>query len=153
MSSKIFVATALLGAALLAACGGGGASGSNGGAYGGPPVTPPVQAANVPKQQTVGGKTAFVNANNDFTLYYLDVDTPTGSACTGGCLTEWLVSKPNKSATSQGNFTVATRSDGTGTQWAYKNHPLYMFAGDSGPDQSNGDGLAFAGGHWHVARP
>jgi predicted lipoprotein with Yx(FWY)xxD motif len=38
-------------------------------------------------------------------------------------------------------------------QWDYKNHPLYTYAGDSGPDQANGEGIPFAGGHWHVARP
>ena len=32
-------------------------------------------------------------------------------------------------------------------------HPLYAYSGDSGADESNGNGIAFAGGHWHVARP
>jgi predicted lipoprotein with Yx(FWY)xxD motif len=38
-------------------------------------------------------------------------------------------------------------------QWDFKNHPLYMYSGDSGPDQANGEGIRFAGGVWHVARP
>lgn len=156
MVQKIIAIAVVAGGASLAACGGGGGGGmaGAGGSYGGPPATsPPQQPSNVPIQQTVTGKAAFVNPGNDFTLYFLDVDTPTGSACTGGCLSEWPVLKPSHGATAQGNFTIVTRSDGTGKQWAYRGHPLYNFAGDSGPDQANGNGLAFDGGHWHVARP
>ena len=60
---------------------------------------------------------------------------------------------PSSGAQAKDGFSVVSRSDGTGMQWDYKNHPLYMFSGDSGPDQANGNGLPFAGGHWHVARP
>ena len=156
MTPRLFVVTALIAAATLAACGGGGGGTAGaGGPYGGgmPATAPPGQPSNVPQQQMVGGKAAFVNPSNDFTLYFLDVDTATGSACTGGCLSEWLVLKPSQGATAQGNFTIITRSDGTGKQWAYKGHPLYNFAGDSGPRQTNGNGLPFAGGHWQIARP
>lgn len=134
----------------LAACGGSGASGA--GSYGGPPPTTP-QQSNVPVQQTIAGQSGFVNPANSRTLYYLDVDTPTGGKCTGGCLSVWLVLAPSSGAQGQASFTVITRSDGTGMQWAYKGHPLYMFSGDSGPDQAHGEGIPFAGGHWHVARP
>lgn len=137
----------------LAACGGGGGSSGSGGAYGGPPPTSPPQQSNMPVQQTVAGKPGFVNPTNDRTLYFLDVDTPTGGKCTGGCLSIWLVIAPSAGAQGKGGFTIITRSDGTGKQWDYKNHPLYMYSGDSGPDQANGNGLPFAGGHWHVARP
>jgi predicted lipoprotein with Yx(FWY)xxD motif len=123
-----------------------------GGLYGGPPPTTPPQS-NIPIQQTVAGKPAFVNPASHHTLYFLDVDTSTGGTCTGGCLTVWLVLKPSSGAQAQNGFTIVTRSDGTGMQWDYKNHPLYMYAGDTGPDQANGDGIPFAGGHWHVARP
>ena len=137
----------------LEACGGG-AGGSGGGSYGGPPpVTTPPQQSNVPIQQNVAGSSAFVNPANNRTLYFLSVDTPAGATCTGDCLSIWKVIAPDGGAQAQGGFTIATRSDGTGMQWDYKNHPLYMYAGDTGPDQSNGDGIAFAGGHWHVARP
>jgi predicted lipoprotein with Yx(FWY)xxD motif len=136
----------------LAACGMGG-SGGGGGGYGGPVPTSPPQQSNIPVQQTVTGKPAFVNPANHHTLYFLDVDTPTGGTCTGGCLSIWLVLAPSSGAQAQGGFTIVTRSDGTGMQWDYKNHPLYMYSGDTGPDQANGDGIPFAGGHWHVARP
>jgi predicted lipoprotein with Yx(FWY)xxD motif len=154
MFYKVLAFIALLGATTLAACGGGAGGSGGAGVYGGPPATtPPTQPANMPQQQTVGGGPAFVNPGNNFTLYFLDVDTQTGSACTGGCLSEWHVLKPSNGATAQGDFSIVTRSDGTGKQWAYQKHPLYTFAGDSGPDQEHGNGLPLGGGHWHVARP
>jgi predicted lipoprotein with Yx(FWY)xxD motif len=152
MFRKSSLIAAVLGAAALAACGGG-AGGSNAASYGGLPPPSPPQNANLPVKQTVAGAPAFVSASNHQTLYFLDVDTPTGGKCTGGCLTTWFVNAPNAAASSAGSFTIVTRSDGTGMQWDYKNHPLYTYAGDSGPDQANGEGIPFAGGHWHVARP
>jgi len=148
---KTSLTVSLLIAALgLAACGSGSTGGSSS-LYGGPPNPP--QHSNMPVQQTVAGRPAFVNPSNHHTLYFLDVDTPAGGKCTGGCLSVWIPLAPSNGSQSQGAFTVITRSDGTGMQWAYKSHPLYMYSGDSGPDQANGDGIPFAGGHWHVTRP
>lgn len=144
--------TAVAAVIALAACGGG-AGGAGSGAYGGAPPTSPPQQSNIPIQQSVAGSAAFVNPGNHHTLYFLDVDTPTGGKCTGGCLSVWLVLSPSAGAQASNGFTIVTRSDGTGMQWDYKNHPLYMYSGDSGPDEANGNGIPFAGGHWHVARP
>ncbi len=150
--SAAFVAMA------LAACGGGGGGtgfAGAGGVYGGPPPVnnPPPNAGNPPITQRVAGKPAFVNPKSHHTLYILSTDTPTGGKCTGGCLTVWLPMTPSQGSKGQNGFGIATRSDGTGKQWTYKSHPLYMYAGDSGPDESNGQGIPFAGGHWYVARP
>lgn len=150
MFGKPFGITALAAAITLAACGGG--AGSGGASYGPPPTNPPAQS-NLPVQQSIAGSPGFANPANNRTLYFLDVDTPTGAKCTGGCLSIWLVLAPSNGSTAQNGFTVATRSDGTGTQWSYKSHPLYMFSGDTGPDQAHGEGIPLAGGHWHVARP
>lgn len=145
--AAIFVA-----AISLAACGGG--AGSSGGSSTAPVVAAsPPSAGNIPLQQTVAGSAAWVDSTTQRTLYFLDVDTATGSACTGSCLALWPFLAANSSAQPQGNFSVSTRSDGTGQQWAYQGHPLYLYAGDSGPDQSNGEGIPQSGGHWHVARP
>jgi predicted lipoprotein with Yx(FWY)xxD motif len=154
MFGKWFSISAMVAATALAACGGGGGSagGPGGGLYGGPPPTTP-PASNVPIQQSVAGKPAFVNPANHRTLYFLDVDTSTGGKCTGGCLSVWLPIVPSSGARAQNGFTIVTRSDGTGMQWDFTNHPLYEYSGDSGPRQSNGDGIPFAGGHWHVSRP
>ena len=40
------------------------------------------------------------------------------------------------------------RADGS-LQWALDNKPLYFFAGDAKPGDTNGDGK---GGVWHLAR-
>ena len=145
----------LAGVLALAACGGGASgSGSAGGSYGGPPPTsPPQQHSNLPIRENVAGKAAFVNPSNHHTLYFLDVDTSTGGTCTGGCLSVWLPLVPSQGSQAQDGFTIVSRSDGTSKQWDYKDHPLYNYSGDSGPDEANGNGLPFAGGHWHIARP
>jgi predicted lipoprotein with Yx(FWY)xxD motif len=113
----------------------------------------PVSSGNVPIQETVAGQPGFVNPANHLTLYFLSSDPPTGAACTGGCLSAWPPMTPSSGARPQNSFTIITRSDGTGKQWAYESHPLYMFSGDSGPDQANGEGITFPGGTWHVVRP
>jgi predicted lipoprotein with Yx(FWY)xxD motif len=159
MFGKWFVILTAAGATALAACSGGssgsGLAGTGGGVYGGgpPPTSPPQGNGNLPITQQVTGKPAFVNPSNNRTLYFLDVDTPMGGTCTGGCLSIWPPIVPNAQAQGKGGFTIVNRSDGSSKQWDYKNQPLYMYAGDSGPDQANGEGIPLAGGHWHVARP
>lgn len=151
------MAAALLAAVSLAACGGGG----SGGGYGGPvpPVaTPTPVASNAPQgniavQDAVAGSNAWVDPSSHRTLYFLDVDTATGGTCVNACLSVWPVFKPSATAQASANMTIFSRSDGTGSQWAYQGHPLYTFSGDSGPDQANGDNFPDFGGHWHVARP
>ncbi len=147
----------MVGAMALAACGGGGSGGGamgGGGIYGGaPPTSPPKQQSNAPIRQAVAGKAAFVNPSNNHTLYFLDVDTPTGGECTGGCLLIWFPLVPGRGSHAEDGFTIVNRSDGTSMQWDYKDQPLYNYSGDNGPDQTNGNGIPFAGGHWHIARP
>lgn len=135
----------------LAACGGGGSGGS--GAYGNPVPGPTPAPAGLPVQQNVAGSAAWVSPVNDHTLYYLDVDTPSGGTCTGGCLGVWPVFAPSAGTVAQNGFTIVARSDGSGKQIDYHSHPLYYFSGDGGPDEANGNGIPLAGGHWHVARP
>jgi predicted lipoprotein with Yx(FWY)xxD motif len=152
--NKSITAILFVAASLLAACGGGGGGGYGGG--GGVPPGPTPTAApqgNLPLSESVAGSAAWVDPSSHKTLYFLDVDTATGGTCTGACLSEWPVYAPDANAQASGNITIITRSDGTGKQFAYQGHPLYTFAGDSGPDQANGDGFAEFGGHWHVARP
>src|SRR5581483_9993512 len=146
----IFAAT--VAALTLAACGGGssgsGLAGGPGSVYGGgPPATAPPQGkSNIPVTQRVKGKPAFVNPSNNHTLYFLDVDTSKWGKCTGGCLSIWPPIVPNAQAKAESGFTIVNRSDGSSKQWDYKNHPLYNYAGDSGPDQANGDGIPQDGG-------
>ena len=140
-------------AVAVAGCGGGGSSSGSAPA----PVPNPgptlTTQGNIPVAQTVGASAGFVNPANNKTLYFLDVDTPTGGTCTGACTGVWPVFAPTAGSTAVANMTLATRSDGTGQQWAYEGQPLYNYTGDNGPNQTNGEGVPDFGGHWHVARP
>ena len=86
------------------------------------------------------------------TLYYFTPDTATTSACTGSCADNW----PPLLSTGSGTPTSATALPGklsaqttaNGNQVEYNGHLLYTFAGDSGPGQTNGEGVL---GKWFVA--
>ena len=74
-------------------------------------------------------------------------------ACTsaGGCFTNWppLMSTSATVAPIAGlSGTLATVSRSGGMQITYNGHPLYIYAGDSAPGDTNGDGLF---GKWFVA--
>lgn len=83
------------------------------------------------------------------TLYTFDPDTATTSACNGGCAQNWPPLTAADDATASGEFTVITRDDGS-KQWAYADHPLYLWINDAQPGDTTGDGV---GGNWHTARP
>ncbi len=138
----------------LAACGGGGSTSGGGGTVTPPaPTNSPAPAGNLPLSENVSTGAGWVNPSSHKTLYFLDVDTAAAQLCTSGCLAIWPVFAPVAGSVSTDNMTIVTRSDGTGQQWAYQGHPLYMYTGDTGADQANGEGIPDFGGHWHVARP
>lgn len=88
-----------------------------------------------------------------FTLYRYDKDTKnTSSACAGSCATAWppLLGRPSGAAAMMfvGKFGTITRPGGM-IQATYKGHPLYTYAGDHAPGQTNGNG---SGGTWHVLK-
>ncbi|HEV7179700.1 MAG TPA: hypothetical protein VGN11_07505, partial [Candidatus Baltobacteraceae bacterium] len=130
---KRFAILLLALAAALAACGGGGSGGG-----GTNPIPQPTATAtiapqgNLPLAESVSGSMAWVEPSSHKTLYFLDVDTATGATCTGSCLSIWPVFAPVSGAKASGNLSIITRSDGTGSQWAYLGHPLYTFSGDTG---------------------
>jgi predicted lipoprotein with Yx(FWY)xxD motif len=91
-----------------------------------------------------------------FALYTFDNDTAGVSNCSGGCLDNWpalLVGAENELHPGSGlddqDFATITRDDGT-LQVTYYGLPLYYFAGDSAPSDTNGDGV---GDIWHLALP
>jgi predicted lipoprotein with Yx(FWY)xxD motif len=83
-------------------------------------------------------------------LYYFDKDTKSAIACTGQCATKWppLVISSSASPGSMTGLATTKRPDGS-TQVTYKDHPLYLYSGDSKAGDVNGDGFA---GLWHVAK-
>lgn len=147
--------------ATLAACGGG--SGGSGGLYSAPVAAPAASPTAAPssmpttapaggvttasgfagdaKQAQVNGKTIFVDASTGLALYFSNGDSPNQSNCTGGCLAIWPSHAATASEKGSGNFSIFTRSDGSGMQWAYKGRPLYTFVSDSLANNATGNNV------------
>lgn len=87
-----------------------------------------------------------------YTLYWFTLDTPTTSACVDQCAMVWPpalgVPKAATGTDLPGTLGVVTRPDGGSQQAVYDGHPLYRFAKDDAPGQTNGEGVK---GQWHVA--
>jgi predicted lipoprotein with Yx(FWY)xxD motif len=102
-------------------------------------------------------KSGQVLANaQGMTLYTFDPENSGKIACLTGCVDKWppdLVAGGGAAPTAGNGVMVAiatiARPDG-GSQVTAGGHPLYTFAGDKAPGDSNGDGI---GGKWHVATP
>jgi predicted lipoprotein with Yx(FWY)xxD motif len=91
------------------------------------------------------------------TLYLFKRDSGTTSACTGACAVNWppLRAHGRPVAGSGANSAIvatSTRSDGA-PQVTYNGHPLYLFAGDKKPGDTNGEGLNAFGGGWFALSP
>lgn len=88
------------------------------------------------------------------TLYLFEADTSTVSTCNGACATAWpplLTSgTPSTGGSAQSDLVgTSKRSDGT-TQVTYHGHPVYGYAGDSQPGDTNGQALNQFGAEWYV---
>jgi predicted lipoprotein with Yx(FWY)xxD motif len=83
------------------------------------------------------------------TLYTFDKDGPGESRCLDGCAVAWPPFMAGDAAKATARLTLLARPGG-GRQWAIDGKPLYYFAGDMKPGESQGDGV---GGVWHVVRP
>jgi iron complex outermembrane receptor protein len=97
--------------------------------------------------QSPGGPILVDSAG--FSLYVRDADAPGVSRCYARCAEMWPPLTAPPGAAPAGTYTFATRTDGT-LQWAHDGRPLYRYAKDAQPGQTNGDGVA---GIWHLARP
>lgn len=100
---------------------------------------------------TVGGVSTRVLTNpQGMTLYYLDTDTPNRSTCTGECASIWppLLSAGTAATEVQLPGKLAVVKTANGPQVSYNGHLLYIYTGDTGPHQANGQGF---GGKWWVA--
>ena len=147
---RIAITVALLLA--LAGCGGGSSSTSP--RVPNPPNAPGTQpATSVLPTTTLNGAPGFTTTNA-FTVYTFDADTQADvSACAtiSGCTAIWPPVTP-PSGTMASPWSSFTRPDGK-TQLSYGGKPLYTYAGDSAPGQTNGDNLLQFGALWHIARP
>jgi len=132
-------------------------AGSGGGnyGYGAPPSTEAPSAGGVlVKVAQKEGLGAFLVDSRGRTLYLFLADTPTRSACTGGCAENWpplLTSGAAQAGEGVDASKLGTlaREDGT-TQVTYNGHPLYYFAGDAQAGDTHGQGI---GGKWYLVSP
>jgi predicted lipoprotein with Yx(FWY)xxD motif len=155
---RTFLALAALALPVLVAagCGGGG-----GGYASSPKATAPSSAATTAGGATVGTKktglgTILVDSTGQ-TLYLFEKDKGDKSNCSGACASAWppltTTAKP-KPATGVTGAKLGTsmRSDGT-SEVTYAGHPLYTYAGDSGPGTTAGQGVDAFGAGWYVLSP
>lgn len=86
-------------------------------------------------------------------LYVFSRDVSGESTCTDGCIDNWPVFSAGQMNLGNGlnaaDFGTITRPDGS-SQTTFKGWPLYYFAGDEQPGDTNGDGVIDA---WFVAKP
>jgi predicted lipoprotein with Yx(FWY)xxD motif len=148
---KAFAGTVLLAAltVALAACGGSDAGGS------GPAAT---EAPTTTAAQVAGGTTVAVASSklgdilvdgDGRTLYAFTKDKGDQSACTGQCASNWPALTGTATAGSGVQASLlSTSMQANGTdQVTYGGRPLYHFAGDAKPGDTNGQGV---GGVWFV---
>jgi predicted lipoprotein with Yx(FWY)xxD motif len=133
-------------AALAAGCGGGGATA----AKSAPPKTSSGQAATVGVANTGLGQ-VLVNSKG-LTLYLFKADQGTKSACTGACAGAWppllAQGKPTVGSGVNTSLVGTTGRPEGATQVTYNGHPLYTFAQDSQPGETNGQGVSAFGASW-----
>jgi predicted lipoprotein with Yx(FWY)xxD motif len=166
-STTLFVATVAMLAVGLAGCGGssgsssGGSAGqsSYGGRYGGN------SNGGMAKATTRGATIAAASSDlgrilvdgQGRTVYLFEKDMGTTSSCYGPCASVWPP-LTTSSAPKAGNGTVASklatskRSNGA-LQVTYSGHPLYTYADDAKPGQTNGEGVDGFGAEWYAVSP
>jgi predicted lipoprotein with Yx(FWY)xxD motif len=99
----------------------------------------------------------FVVDSKGRSLYLFEKDTGSKSMCSGACAAAWppatVSGKPKADQdVDAGMIGTTTRADGT-MQVTYGGHPLYRYAGDQAPGDTNGQDLDQFGGGWYVVSP
>ncbi|WP_052434852.1 COG4315 family predicted lipoprotein [Streptacidiphilus melanogenes] len=91
------------------------------------------------------------------TLYLFEKDTGPNSACTGACASVWppdtTTGTPHAGAgVNPALLGTAMRADHTMVV-TYNGHPLYTYAADHKPGDTNGEGSKAFGAGWYVVAP
>jgi predicted lipoprotein with Yx(FWY)xxD motif len=143
-------------ALVAAGCGGGGGGGDDSAAAAAPPQPATSQAATIGTANDGNLGTILVDSQGR-TLYLFEKDSGTKSACYGACASAWpplrgrakpVVDSPLSAAL----VGTTSRSDGM-PQVTYNGHPLYLFAGDEKPGDTEGQGSTAFGGAWLALNP
>lgn len=159
---KVLALVAVL-ALLMAACGDDSDTGSTGGAS-------PTETAESPEPTESAGEEnegeeeytieasssdlgEIVTDSEGRTLYVFMNDTSSESTCYEGCEPNWppltVEGAPSAEGIDASLLGTSERTDGS-TQVTLNGHPLYYFAADSAPGDTNGQGVA---GIWFVVSP
>ena len=147
-------ALALASALVLAACGSSSSSSTT--------TSTTSTAASSPRPTSVVATTktslgTFLVDAKGRALYLWDADHGTKSTCSGACAQAWppltTTGMPKASGSAKASLLgTIKRADGT-SEVTYAGHPLYYFAGDSAPKQTNGQGSNSFGSPWWVVSP
>ena len=115
----------------------------------GPSRPGPQAEATMLHTRNIGDVTVLTDDEGD-TLYWFGPDSATKSACQGSCARSWLpVTGPATwGAGVTGSIGAIVRPGGA-LQATYDGHPLYTTTADTGPGQTEGNGVWFHGGEWH----
>jgi predicted lipoprotein with Yx(FWY)xxD motif len=118
------------------------------------PIARLAGATTVTTHQTKRGKD--LAASNGHALYLFVHDQGTKSNCYGSCAKAWppLLTKGNpvagKGSGVNSKLLGTTKRTGGTVQVTYHGHPLYQYAKDTKPGQSNGEGADQFGGRWYL---
>ncbi|MEN3280245.1 MAG: hypothetical protein V7607_1385 [Solirubrobacteraceae bacterium] len=148
-AATVVSATALA----LAACGGNSNDTSSSTA---PPKTTNGRPATVGVANN-GNLGKILDNSDGRTLYLFAKDSGTNSACTGACASAWpplrASGKPSVGVGASASVVGTTRRSDGQPQVTYNGHPLYTYAGDQNPGDTNGEGLTAFGGGWFALSP
>jgi predicted lipoprotein with Yx(FWY)xxD motif len=95
--------------------------------------------------------------SHDRTLYLWQADTGPKSTCSGACAEAWppflTAGTPTAGNGTKASLLGTSKRSGGKEQVTYNQHPLYLFAGDTAPGQTNGQGSTGFGALWYVLSP
>ena len=114
---------------------------------------PAMAGGDTPQIKQKEGIGNYLTDGKGMTLYYFKNDQKDKNSCTGPCLEKWPVYYGDQIAPPRGSdareFGEFTRADGK-KQSTFKGWPLYYFAGDKAPGDTNGQGVKDV---WYVINP
>jgi predicted lipoprotein with Yx(FWY)xxD motif len=152
LAAPVLAAAAVVG---LAACGSSSSSTPSSSSTSAPPAAAPSSTSSASSDLAAGIKTATVHGRvvltdaAGFVLYWYTPDSPTSSACSGGCATVWppLLGTPSLASgvALTGKLGTIKRSDGQ-IQATYDGHPLYLYKPDTTATMATGN--AVSGAWW-----
>jgi len=154
-------AAALVGVSLLvAACGSSSSSSTSSSAAATPTTSSTgssVSASAVSISTAKGADGTYLTGASGRAVYLWVADSNGKSNCSGACASAWppLITKATPVASAglkAADLGTITRSDGS-KQVTYNGHPLYYFAGDSGPGTTSGQGSDRFGANWWLVTP